>query len=72
MIKQKLEKVAKALEALASKYNIPEAEIVPIAKMCGEAIAQGGMDGVGAAQAPEALPPMDTGADELAGALSGR
>lgn len=74
MIKQKLEQVAKALEALGQRYGIPENELVPIAKMCGEAIAQGGLPDAGAAPAaaPEAMPPMDTGADELTGALGGR
>lgn len=71
------QKVAKMLEDLANKYNIPMQEMEPIAKACGSAIAAQNMQGKEApatAPAPMQEPgmPMDTGADELVGALSGR
>lgn len=68
------QKVAKMLEDLANKYNIPMQEMEPIAKACGSAIAAQNMQGKEAPEAPMQEPgmPMDTGADELVGALSGR
>lgn len=67
------QKVAKMLEDLANKYNIPMQEMEPIAKACGSAIAAQNMQGK-EAPAPMQEPgmPMDTGADELVGALGGR
>lgn len=65
---KKLEEVAKALQALAEKYGIPEQEITQVAKICGAAVAEQGLD----TPAQEPATPMDTGADELAGALGGR
>lgn len=78
MNKEIYQQLANALEALATKYNIPVNEMQPIAKMCGTAIAQQHMDEIERRQGQEAVSavdpsqPMDTGADELVGALGGR
>lgn len=71
---EKIQEVVKMLEDLGNKYQIPTQELEPIAKACGQAIAQSTVDQIDAKYKglDTAAMPMDTGADELAGALGGR
>lgn len=70
------QEVAAALENLQKKYGISDEDIMPVAKMCGKAIAQNQLDGIDAKYAqpmPDSgVTEAEYGFDDLAGALGGR
>lgn len=70
---EQYKKVADMLEQFQAKYNMEQADVEALAKACGGAIAENALAQV-QEDPMEAVPaaPMDTGADELVGALGGR